>query len=131
MRAALMALVPAVLVAFSVAQDKKPEKRKLSDRQWFEGKVVCIGCTLEQQEGGAEAQCTLYSKHAQGLLDQEGRLWTFVDNARGHLVITNEKLRGREIRIFGWKWPRAQYIEVSKYQLKEGDRWVGWDYCKT
>lgn len=129
MRALVVVLVAGALLS---AQDtKKPEKRKPADRQWIEGKIVCIGCTLENQEGGAEAQCTLYSKHAQGLLMADGTLWTLVNNARGHLVITNEKLRGKELKIFGWKWPRAQYIEVSKYQLKDGDTWIAYDYCKN
>lgn len=110
---------------------QKPAKRKLADRQWFEGKIVCIGCWLENQEGGADAQCTLHAKHAQGFLAADGTLWTFVDNARGHPVVTNAKLRDKEVRIFGWKFPRAQYVEVWRFQLKAGDRWEDWDYCKV
>ncbi|MBI2931960.1 MAG: hypothetical protein HYY16_09935 [Planctomycetes bacterium] len=106
-------------------------KRDNKDRQEFAGRIVCVGCTLEKQEGGAEAQCTLHAKHAQGLLRVDGTLWTFVDNARGHAVITNAKLREKEIKILGWRFPKAQYIEVSKYQIKEGERWVPYDFCKT
>lgn len=115
------------------AQDpvKKPEKRKPSDRQWIEGRIVCVGCALENQDGGADSQCTLHAKHAQGLLAADGTLWTFVDNARGHHVVTNAKLRDKEVKVFGWKFAKAQYVEVSKYQLKTGDKWVGYDYCKT
>lgn len=122
---AMLALVG--VVAF--AQDRK--KRDNKDRQEHAGRIVCIGCTLENQEGGAHAQCTLHSKHALGLLAADGTLWTFVDNAKGHLVIANAKLRDKDVRILGWKFPKAQYIEISKYQVKEGDKWVPWDYCKT
>lgn len=66
------------------AAPEQAKKRDLKDRVEIAGKIVCIGCTLEK-ESGAEAQCTLHSKHAQGLLDAEGKLWTFVDNAKGHM----------------------------------------------
>lgn len=112
------------------AAPEQAKKRDLKDRVEVAGKVVCIGCTLEK-EAGAEAQCTLHSKHAQGLLDAEGKLWTFVDNAKGHIVATNAKLKDKEVKLLGWKFPKGQYIEVSKYQVKEGEKWIAWDYCKT
>ena len=65
----------------------------------------------------------------------DGTLWTFVDNAKGHLVITNEKLRGKDVKVLGWRFPKAQYVEVSKYQVNEGTKdapkWAPYDYCKT
>jgi hypothetical protein len=121
MKVALMAIL-------ILAQDKKRENK---DRVEIAGTIVCIGCTLEKQDGGADAQCTLHAKHAQGLLMADGTVWTFVDNTKGHLLITNEKLRGKEVKILGWKFPKAQYIEVFKYQVKNGDKWVAYDYCKT
>jgi hypothetical protein len=131
MRNLLLAIFSVLLLLTNtIAQDKKFDKHKLSERQVCKGKIVCIGCTLEAQEGGADAQCTLHAKHAQGLLMLDGTLWTFVDNAKGHRVITNEKLRGKEVEILGWKWAKAQYIEVSKYKVKEGTKWVLYDYCK-
>jgi hypothetical protein len=117
-----------VALALLVPQDRK---RDLKDRIWIEGKIVCIGCALEKQDGGADAQCTLHAKHAQGLLLTDGTLWTFVDNARGHLVVTNKKLLGKTVKVYGWKFAKAQYVELWKYQVKEGDKWIGWDYCKT
>lgn len=124
-----IAFAAAALLAL-VAQDKF-KKRDLKDRAEFAGKIVCIGCALEQQDNGADAQCTRHSKHAQGLLMADGTLWTFVDNARGHLVIANTKLKDKDVKILGWKFPKAQYIEVSKYQVKDGDKWVAYDFCKT
>ncbi len=124
-------ILPILLLAAALcADDGKPAPRKLTDRVEIEGTIVCIGCTLEKQDG-ADAQCTLNSKHAQGLLLDDGTLWTFVDNARGHLAITNAKLRDKVVKILGWKSPKAQYLEVSRYQVKDGDKWVGYDYCKN
>jgi hypothetical protein len=125
-----VAAVLALAGAVGIAQDKF-KKRDNKDRQEHPGKIVCIGCTLENQEGGANAQCTLHSKHALGLLAADGTLWTFVDNAKGHLVITNGKLRDKEVKVLGWKFPKTQYLEISKYQVKDGDKWVPYDYCKT
>jgi len=117
------------VVAVAATQDFKQRDNK--DRQEIAGKIVCIGCTLQKQEGGANSQCTLHAKHALGLLAADGTLWTFVDNAKGHLVIGNAKLKDKEVKIFGWKFAKAQYVEVSKYQVKDGDKWVPYDYCKT
>jgi len=111
------------------AQDVK--KRDNKDRQEIAGRIVCIGCTLEKQEGGANSQCTLHAKHAQGLLAADGTLWTFVDNAKGHIVMTNSKLRDKEVKVLGWRFAKAQYVEIFKYQVKDGDKWVAYDYCKT
>lgn len=118
----------ALVALAGLAQDVK--KRDLKDRVEVAGTIVCIGCTLEK-EAGAEAQCTLHAKHGQGLKAADGTLWTLIDNAKGHPVITNEKLRGKDVKILGWKYPKASYIEVSKYQVKEGDKWIAYDYCKT
>ena len=124
-----LALAVAIIGALSPAQDAG-KKRELKDRVEVEGTIVCIGCTLQEQSG-ADAQCTLHSKHAQGLLGKDGLLYTFLDNAKGHLVMTSDKLRGKEVKLFGWKYPKSQVLEVSKYKVKEGDAWVQWDYCKT
>lgn len=114
-----------------LAEDGRASLRTLEDRVEIEGKIVCIGCALQNQEKGADAQCSLYARHAQGLLLPDGTLWTFVDNTKGHLVITNESLRGMDVKVLGWRFPKAQYIEVFKYWVKEGGEWVAWDYCRT
>jgi hypothetical protein len=123
-------LMIVALAAVAVLPQEKAKKRELKDRIEIPGTIVCIGCTLEK-EAGAEAQCTLHAKHAQGLLAADGTLWTLVDNAKGHIVMTNEKLRGKEVKLLGWKYPKAQYVEISKYQLNEGGKWVAYDYCKS
>ena len=119
----------AILALPAMAQDKAP-KRELKDRVEITGKIVCVGCTLEK-ESGADAQCTLHSKHAQGLQGADGLLYTFLDNAKGHVVATNDKLRGKDVKVLGWKYPKSQVLEISKYQVKEGDKWVAYDYCKN
>ncbi|OHB74955.1 MAG: hypothetical protein A2Z34_07890 [Planctomycetes bacterium RBG_16_59_8] len=124
-----MALAGFVAIGLLIAAQDNPKKREFKDRADMQGTIVCIGCALEKGEG-ADAQCTLHAKHAQGFLMTDGTLWTFVDNARGHAVIANDKLRGKEVGIFGWKYSKSQYIEIWKYRIKEGEKWVAYDYCK-
>lgn len=131
MKPTMAILAVAAFAAAAYGVQDKFKKRDNKDRVEVAGKVVCIGCTLENQEGGANSQCTLHAKHAQGLLASDGTLWTFVDNAKGHGVITNAKLKDKDVKILGWKFAKAQYLEVSKYQIKEGDKWAPYDYCKT
>jgi hypothetical protein len=116
-------------LGFLAPSQEGAKKRELKDRVEIAGKIVCIGCTLEK-EAGAEAQCTLHSKHAQGFMATDGTLYTFVDNAKGHMVMTNVKLKDKEVKILGWKYAKGNYVEVFKYQVKEGDKWVAYDYCK-
>ena len=35
------------------------------------------------------------------------------------------------MKILGWKLPKSQIVEISKIQLKDGGKWVDYDYCKT
>jgi hypothetical protein len=127
MRILAFALVFVAVAAY--AQDAF-KARELKDRNEYAGKIVCIGCWLQNQDGGADSQCTLHSKHAQGLLAEDGTLWTFVNNTKGHKIQTDKKLLGKQVKIVGWKFPKAQYIEISRYGLKDGDDWVAYDYCK-
>ena len=118
------------VIALLLGVQDKAKKREFKDRVEIQGTIVCVGCVLEK-DSGAEAQCTLHSKHAQGLLASDGLLFTFLDNAKGHVVMTNAKLRDKEVKVLGWKYPKSQILELSKYQVKEGDKWVAYDYCKT
>ncbi|MEK7466805.1 MAG: hypothetical protein AAB074_05250 [Planctomycetota bacterium] len=124
MKTLCIALLAVPLAVLAGDEAKKPDFKKLTQTA---GTIVCVGCELDKE--GADAQCTLHSKHAQGLKDAEGKMWTLVDNVHGHGVITNEKLRGKEVRIHGWTFAKAQYIGVWKYEVKDGDKWVSYAYC--
>ena len=114
--------------AIRLAEDA-PKKHDFAKIASVEGTIVCLGCELEKQ--GADAQCTLNSKHAQGLRAADGTLWSLVDNDRGHGVITNEKLRGKDVRLKGWKFEKALFVEVWQYEVKDGDKWILYSFCAT
>ncbi len=111
------------------AGDPPAELRKNDQRIQIPGKLVSIGETLGSL--GANAQDSLYTRGALGLLAPDGELWSFVDNQKGHGVLTNERWKGKETRILGWKYPKTRYIEISKLELRDGDAWVAYDYCKS
>ena len=133
LRTCLAALVAVAVVATGLRalaeEETQVAKRAFEDRKEYVGTIVCLGCELEKR--GADAQCTLHAAHAQGLLAEDGTLWTFIDNARGHHLITNKKLLGQPIKVVGWKFPKAQYIEAHSYYVKKGEEWVHWDYCRV
>jgi hypothetical protein len=116
--------------AFQEQNEVEPAKRQRDERVWSEGRLVCIGCTLAR-EYGVDAQCTLHTRHALGFLDQDGRLWTLVDNLRGHGVITNSRLRDQSVRVYGWTYPEHRYLELWRYALPDDGEWIDWDFCKT
>ena len=125
----VLALVAVTTVGIAIAGDAPAKLRDNKDRIEIPGTMVSTGAALEAL--GANAQDTLYTKGALGLQEADGTLWTFVDNEKDHGVIRDAKLRGKEVKILGWKFPKTQYIEISKYQVKQGDKWVAIDYCKT
>lgn len=126
MKRLLLALSVLLPVAVTAGEGDK-RARDFKKLVVVQGTIVCLGCELEKD--GAEAQCTLHSKHAQGLKDSEGKLWTIVNNGRGNGVITNEKLRGKEVKVHGWAFAKAQYVDVWQYELKSGDKWVMQSHC--
>ena len=121
----VIGVVALAALALGAELDKAARKEVL-----IEGQLVCVGCHLEKQYG-AQAQCTLYAKHAQGLLAADGTLWTLLDTARGHYLVTDKKLLGKPIRLHGWSFPKTQVLEGHRYDLKEGEAWVAFDYCKS
>lgn len=122
-----LALIATLLVASARADDAKaPKKQKVE----LAGKLVCVGCHLEK-EYGAEAQCTVHAKHAQGFLADDGTLYTVLDNARGHFLIAEKKLAGTPLQIEGYVFPKAHVLEVVRFKKKQGEQWVQQDYCKN
>ena len=123
-------------VPVCVMSEEKPAQtasspERLAKRVVVEGKVACVGCSLKALDPEVDSQCTLFAKHAQGLVAADGTIFSFLDNGRGHILLSDPKWKGKELKILGWKLPKTQIVEVSKFQLKEGDKWVAYDYCKS
>jgi len=92
-------------------------KRKNEERVYVVGKVVNIAYELQHRASGAVAQETLFSKGRQGLITSGGTLWTFVDNIKGQDLQWNKNYLGKFIKIYGWTFHDAHYIEVDEFSM--------------
>jgi len=131
----LLAVILLNVPVKAISQEKSvrpgPSSERLAKRVVVEGKIACVGCSIQALDPEADPQCTLHAKHAQGLVAVDGTIFSFLDNGRGHILITDPKWKGKEVKILGWKLPKSQIVEISKFQLKDGGKWVDYDYCKT
>jgi hypothetical protein len=116
-------------VVAPIARADEPPAKSDREKVVLTGKLVCVGCHLEKAHG-AEPQCTLHSKHAQGFLAEDGTIYTLLDNARGHFLVTDKKLKDRPVKLQAYRFPKAQVLEVVRYEVEEGGKWVAYDYCK-
>ncbi len=100
----------------------KGEYRRRDDqRAYVVGKVINIASELQHRPGGADAQEALFSKGRQGLKTSGDVLWTFVDNIKGQELQWNKEHLGKYVKIFGWVFHDAHYIEVDSYSIDQID----------
>jgi len=92
-------------------------KRKDSELVTIIGKVINISYELQHRPGGAYAQDSLFSKGRQGLLTGGGTIWTFVDNVKGQDLQWNKEYFGKFVKINGWVFHDAQYIEIDSFSM--------------
>ena len=130
MRTIRLSAVALVLFLLGFAAARADDAKAAKKKEALTGRLVCIGCHLEK-EFGADAQCTLHAKHAQGFLADDGTLYTILDNGRGHILITEKKLLDAPIRLECFTFPKTQVLEAIRFSKKDGEKWVQYDYCKN
>ena len=54
--------------------------------------------------------------YEQGLLDRDGKLWTFLDTPKGRELRYNKQLRGKVVVVKGWLYDKSQIIEVYSWK---------------
>lgn len=115
-------VVPAVF-AQSLSYDvvSGEYKRKPAEREYIVGKVINIAYELQHRPAGADSQDALFSKGRQGLMTSAGTIWTFVDNIKGQDLQWNKELLGKFVKVRGWVFHDAQYIEVDSYSIGDED----------
>jgi len=114
-----MMLISGNVCAQSVKYDitKGEYKRRDDDRKYIVGKVVNIAHELQHRASGADTQDSLFSKGRQGLMTSGGVVWTFVDNVKGQDLQWNKNYLGQFIKVHGWLYYDAQYLEVDTFSL--------------
>ena len=92
-------------------------KRKKEERVYIVGKVINIAHALQHRPSGADAQESLFSKGRQGLITSGGTIWTFVDNIKGQDLQWNKDYLGKFVKIHGWVFHDAHYVEVDEFSI--------------
>lgn len=96
-------------------------QRKDSEAVYIIGKVINIAYELQHRPGGALTHESLFSKGRQGLMTSGGTIWTFVDNIKGQDLQWNTNYLDKFMKIRGWVFHDAQYIEVDSFSLNGVD----------
>jgi hypothetical protein len=96
------------------SQDFKPPAQDLKD---LEGEVVWLqGAILHGSPAPYRNPAGPLAAYEQGLLDEEGQLWTLLDTPRGRELRYNPDLRGKRIKVKGWLYPKSHIIEVQEWK---------------
>lgn len=98
---------------------KTGEPQQKSGPETITGELVCIPCTLQQEEG-AKPECKTYG-HKYGLKTENGKLWSLVMNKQSKKLFSG-KYTGKKVEIIGQKFEEAQYIEVKEVKMIEGEK---------
>lgn len=92
-------------------------KRKDEEKKYIVGKIVNIAEELQHRPSGADSQDSLFSKGRQGIMTSGGVLWTFVDNIKGQDLQWNKNYLNKFVKIHGWLYYDAQYVEVDQFSM--------------
>ncbi|UCE66092.1 MAG: hypothetical protein JSU85_14770 [Candidatus Zixiibacteriota bacterium] len=91
----------------------------------FEGKLVCLGCTLKDEEG-ARAECKVYG-HKHALQTEDGKYITFLENKYSEDLFKGEKYDDKEVSVHGVYYAGANQLDVESYTIDN----VTITWCKT
>ena len=93
----------------------------------FEGKLVCLGCTLKGE--GARAECSEYG-HTHGLMVEDDDMIFFLPNKYSANLIDGGKFHNKMVAVSGVYYEDAHMLDVEMYKV--GDQKYGWcDHCSA
>ncbi len=94
-------------------------------RATFEGKLVCLGCTLKSEEG-ARSECSKYG-HTHALKTEDGKFITFLENVYSENLFKGKDYHNKEVSVHGVYYADANQLDVESYTI--GAVTISW--CKT
>jgi len=103
-------------IHYDISKGEYP--RTVDQQVYVVGEVVSIANELQHRPAGANAQDALFSKGRQGLKVSSEQIWTFVDNIKGQDLQWNKEYLGKIIRVHGWVFHDAQYVEVDSFSVE-------------
>ncbi len=83
--------------------------RPLAQLETFEGEIVILA-ELEPDAEGIEG-------YEQGLRDDDGRIWSFLQNEGGLALRGRDEYRGRRVQVRAWSFPQANYLDVYQSRV--------------
>jgi len=103
------------------AQQSRAEGKSAS----FNGKLVCLGCTLKSEEG-ARSECKTYG-HTHALKTEDGKFITFIENKYSKGLFKGEKYNNKDVWAHGTYYANANQLDVDSYKIDD----VTITWCKT
>jgi len=79
----------------------------------FDGKLVCLACTLKDEDG-ARAECRNFG-HIHALRTSDGKFISFLENKFSEDLFKGEKYRDQEISASGVYYPEGNMLDVQSY----------------
>ena len=91
----------------------------------FEGKLVCLACTLKNDEG-ARAECRNFG-HTHALKTEDGKFISFLENKHSEDLFKGEKYGGKNISVHGVYYADPNLLDVESYKIDD----VTMTWCET
>ena len=102
-------------------------KSKPAEDQTFEGKVVCLGCTLKKGEG-ARAECTEYG-HKHALKVDDKKYINLLENKFSADLIKGE-YHDKDVKVTGTLFESANMLDVRSFEI-DGKSKSWCDHCSA
>ena len=124
MFARILILTLAIFMVFgALVIAEEQEMMAKGEHATFEGKLVCLGCTLKHEEG-ARSECTAFG-HTFALQTKDGKFISFLKNKYSEdLFKGDEKYAGKDITVHGVYYADGNVLDVESFDF--GDKQVTW-----
>jgi hypothetical protein len=83
----------------------------------LEGQLVCLACTIKNEEG-ARAECRNFG-HTHALKTEDGKFISFLENKYSEDLFKGEKYSGKNISVHGIYHADANLLDVESYKIDD------------
>ena len=124
-----LALFVVSAAGLALAGEKKGDMDTMhGEHVKFQGKLVCLGCSLKKAEG-ARAECSEYG-HTHALMTADGKYINFLPNRYSDALMKGGKFDNQEITVEGTYFADADVLDVEMYEV-DGQKYSWCDHCKA
>ena len=98
------------------------------EHKTFDGKLVCLGCSLKQA-AGARANCRLFG-HSHAVKLADGKHVILLENEYSKDLLAGEKYHDKDVSVHGIYFASANVIDVETFTA-DGKKHSWCDGCKA